>query len=787
MNMEYFLHEINSWVVPFQELKCGEYCFRHHMNPFQHPSLDRNIHHLTALLTALSKKCGGVVQLSTPERTRLEGREISSFKSRLLSLPGMCEHVIETQTGDDISWAVIAAKKCQETLTGNFDSSYMTLWIDINGQLLQEKCSQNGGEEIFKNPGEALKEEETLDPEQKGLVHVDGSPPSEIPKLSTPEDDKAETTQTPADFSTLNELNWDENKKNWQESLIKTAKQSPGNIIDSCDIWEPQLPMQMTPDRDSLKRLFLSDTECKETISKLETKSPGFAIASRTWVSFLPESDLLQRPPSHLCDILTVEKADGLKLAQPRICLWVIVSSSTEPVRKRQVEYMFVLGRRIKYRLSDQGGEVPNLAIHCVLHSTQTEDNARIQHDLEIQHIQEFVCSAFSDKDTFDGIRQSVALLLLSQESPIKTCAGNQLSVKLSAQQAQILLEVKSRKVSYVSSAPGTGKTFCGLALYRDFEKERSVYICPTEPLLQYLRYNGCEATLVRNDEDLYQHIQSGTFENKVCVIIDESHRLRCSKAPLRELFMRMKKYRMRLFVFADNTYQSFDRDNQLQIQTYICELSKEVFGHPPYEPILTEIFRNTRKVVSFLQHAAMGDPDSDIDDLLDITCGSTQEGDGIQCIAMENLVVNSTSNNALVQYLLPLLDTRYQVTEVAVLLDNGYTDDDIEAVCQILQRHIPTVTTHPAATFPREGIIVDRVETFAGLDATLCIFLLSFGPTTNRDAIIENPRYRVYLASRATHKAVFIVPKIDADIVQHMKFDYFQVSCRIFELNVSH
>ncbi len=780
IDMEDFLHEINSWAVPSQELKCGEYCFHHHMNPFQHPSLDRNIHHLTALLRALSKNCGGVVQLSTSERTMLKGREFNSFKSRLLSLPGICETVLETtQTGNDTSWAIIAAKKCQEKLFC-FDSSYMKLCIDINGQLLQEKCNQNGGQEVLNNPGEALKEEETQDPEQNGLADVDDSPPSKIPKLSTVDKvGEVETIQAPADFSTLNELNWDENKKNWRESLI-TAKQSPESIIDSCDIWEPRLPMQMTPDRDSLKRLFLSDAECWETISKLETKTPGFAIASRTWTSFLLESGHLQRPPGHLCDILTVAKHEGLKLPQPSICLWVIVSSTTEHTILRQVEYMFTLGRRIKYQLSVQSSEVPNLAIQCMLHSTRAEDCATIEHTLRqlgIQDMQEFVCSAFGGKGhkaIFAGIRKSIALLLLSQESPIKTCAGNQLSVKLSAQQTQTLLQIKSRKVSYVSSAPGTGKTLCGLALYRDFGRDYSVYICPTEPLLHYLRYNGCEATLVRNDEDLYQHMKSGTFDNKVCVIIDESHRLKCSKASLRELFMLMKKHRMRLFVFADNAYQSFERENQLQIQTYIYELSRVVWGLPPYEPILTEIYRNTRKVVSFLQHA-MGYPDSDSEDVLDITCGNAYEGDGIHCIAMGNLVDNQ-SDNAFVQYLNQLLDTRYQVNEVAVLLDSGYTDDHIDAMRQVLQTHIPRVTTHSAATYPREGIIVDRAERFAGLDAALCIFLLSIGTATNPDATIENPRYRVYLASRATHKAVFIVPRINADIVQHMKFDYFQV-----------
>ena len=778
------MYEINSCAVPSQELRCGEYCFRHCVNPFQHPCLDPNIHHLTVLLTGLSNTCGGVVQLSTAELPMLGAREFMSFKSRLCSLPGIRENLLETsQTEDNTSWAIIAAKKCQKTMYCNFNNSYMKLWIDINGQLVQEKCSQTGGgQEALEKPSVTLREEETPDPERKRIAEADGSPPSKISKLSTADkDEEVEMIRAPADFSTLNELSWDKNKKNWQESLIN-AKQSAESIIDSCDIWQAALPMQMTPDRDSLKHLFLSDAECKETISKLETKTPGFAIASRTWLSFLPESDRLQRPPRHLCDILTVAKHEGLKLSQPSICLWVVVSSSTEHDILRQVEYMFLLGRRIKYRLSEKGSEVPNLAIRCILHSTRKEDYARTEHTLQelgIPDMQQFVSSAFSGRNTFDGIRHSIALLLLSQESPVKTCAGHQLSVKLSAQQAQTLLEIKSRRVSYVSSAPGTGKTLCGISLYRAFGKDCSVFIAPTEPLLHYLKYNGCEATLVRNDQDLYQGMQSGRFDNKVCVIIDESHSLRCSKASLRELFLLMKKQRMRLFVFADNVYQSFDRDNQRQIYTYIYELTTEVWGRPPYEPILTEIFRNTRKVVSFLQHA-MGDPDSDSDDVLDITCGNTHEGDGIQCIAMENLVDNN-SENALVQYLRPLLDTRYQVTEIAVLLDNGYTDDNINDVRRLLQRYIPRVITHSAATFPREGIIVDRVERFAGLDAALCIFLLSIRTDTNQDATIENPRYRVYLASRATHKAVFVVPRIDADIVQHMKFDYFQVSFIIF------
>ena len=737
------------------------------MNPFQHPIFDKNIYHLIALLTALTNTCGGVVQLNTHDRTVLWEREqLTSYASQLLSMTSINKNLIQIyQGGDTAPWALIVAKNCQDTLLSNSGSKSVKLGIDINGQLLQKECSQKGeGWEASVPPV---------------ITDVDGNATSRRSELSTMDKkERLDIAQTPVEFP--NELNWDTNKKNWDEILVK-AKTSTDDCIDSCEAWEPRLPMQVTPDRDSLKYLFPSDAECRDTISKLEAPTPGFAIASRSWTSLLPQLGI-QRPANHLCDILTVVKSENREVPQPNICLWVIVSSSTEQAIQGQFQYMFIVGRAIKHQLANQDREVMGVSIRCMLHSTHTEDNARIEKTLQesgMQHMQEFLCSAFKNMNTFEGVKQSMALLLLRQESPIKTCVGHQLSVKLSANQAKELLNIKSKKVAYVSSAPGTGKTLCGLALYMDGGKGRSVYIAPTEPLLRYLKYNGCDATLVRNDEDLYQNMKSGTFDNKVCVIIDDSHLLRCSKASLRKLFILMKERRMRLFVLADNVYQSFDRENQLQIQTYIYELSKEVWGRPPYEPILTEIFRNTRKVVSFLQHA-MGHPDSDSDDVLDITCGNSQEGDGIQCIAIENLV-DKSSDNALVQYLSPLLDTRYQVNGVAVLLDSGYTDDDINAVRQVLQTHIPRVTTHSAATFPRRGIVVDRVESFAGLDAALCIFLLSIETATNQDATIENPRYRVYLASRATHKAVFIVPRIDADIVQHMKFDYFQVRFLIF------
>ena len=141
----------------------------------------------------------------------------------------------------------------------------------------------------------------------------------------------------------------------------------------------------------------------------------------------------------------------------------------------------------------------------------------------------------------------------------------------------------------------------------------------------------------------------------------------------------------------------------------------------------------------------------------------------------MENRWVN-VPENSLIQYLRALIDpgssqdAKYQVTDIAVLIDSGYANK-IDAVHRILRSQLPGIATHASDTFPRNGIVVDRIDSFIGLDAGVCIFILS---SKGEDRIIADPRYRVFLASRATHRAVFVLSRIDIVFAERMKFDRF-------------
>ncbi len=703
--------------------------------------------------------------MTAPEGMPPGESTFSRFENRLLDMLYTFDFhkgLVNIYQGDATFWGVIVAKKSHERrLLYRVDRNALSFKVDVHRQLHFENVTVETSE-VSENVG-GNKEPNVL------LATYPGKPAVDESKLSLyPEN--AGSFNPPNDME-FNELTWDENKGNWR-GILKTADQSFDKYVSLCNIWKPRSPMKITPDEQSVRYLFQSHTECSEVIARLKTEVPGFAIVHISWLSFLPKHDVEVRPSCHLCDILTVTENND-------VCLWVIVSDSGEEVINTQLQYMS-LGRNIKHQILNQNKTVPNLTIRCKLCSTEVTAYDFIEKHTEyqlVQSSQEMLYPKFHEKDRPECLQQCIASLLLWKETPITNYAGQQMRLTLSNTQADFLL--RRQKVTYISSPPGTGKTLCGIYLYRDYGKHASVYICPTAPLIQYLQHNGCDAIFVQTDENLNSHITRGTFENKKCVVIDESHKLQWSRASWEKLFILLKDYRdMFLFVFADSEFQCFERTYHHHIADWVWELSREVLKIFPRTEPFSEMYRNTKKIVSFLQHSANDGGG------MNVTCRNLMDGDGVQCIVMENLW-NNVPENALARYLRRILvhagaspDATYLVTDVAVLLDAGCGNDKIEAIGQILRRQLPGIITQASDKFPREGIVVDTIDSFAGLDAGLCIFLLS--PQGEKD--IEDYRYRVFLASRATHKAVFVVSKIDAAFAKYMKFDRFQVSSHLNE-----
>ncbi len=530
---------------------------------------------------------------------------------------------------------------------------------------------------------------------------------------------------------------------------------------------KPQLPMTLTPEREQLQYMFQSESDMNHVLATCNTDRnvPAFAIACKSWRSIVSSNKTAQRPKGHICDILIVSE-------EGRIDFWVILADKDEDNITQAMGYLMTTGRMIKYRLMQNcSQQVPRLYIHCRLSSPGTRKPISLEaQSAEMQtHLHHFSCKKMVN---FVTLQRALAVVILSRESPLTRCAADQASIMLSAKQAEALMG--RGKVNYIEGCPGSGKSWVAVELHRMHGEENSVYVCTTEPFLEFLRFNGVSGTLIHSDNDLIAEINKGTFQNKTCIVIDDSHNFSCSLSSVKELFTLLKNSReTALFVIADNDYQSFDRERQHAIYDCIHTLTRQVLEDKPVSRRLTEIYRNTRKVVSFIE--------STVQDIrrshYKIECGHIGTGDGIECIKMGDVFANAPEND-LVKYVISTRSS-YEPSAIAVLLDNSRPSKAIFELRDILKKQMPEICFHSACDFPPRGIIVDSVDSFLGLDASLCIFIL---PSTSSGSMesgrsLANPRYRVFLASRATHRAVFIVPQIDAQLVEHMQFDRFTVS----------
>ncbi len=759
-------------------LRCGEYAFRVPINPYQHPKFDGNIQHLLAMLATLYNTCGGVIYLTMECSKSVGAEKIKQFKKRFLVMikhnTGLPKHLfsfIETALlfERQRSWGALIVPCTTEGPLAGLQTDYcMNIDGDISpvqqtqDHIPDKRSSQNQQEFTLGETGTSARHHGGQSVSSSGGTPSSGQieqpPTTDVSGATSP--DSADKV----DYSSYQTLDWTSNKKDWEKDLTVKEHQEIDEILASCNMLKPQLPMTVTPEREQLQYMFQSENDMNHVLATCNTgrNVRGFVIACKSWRSIVSNNKRVERPEGHICDILTVSE-DG------RIHFWVVIADVDETNSLQVMEYLMITGRMMKYRLVQnwcQGAR--QLFIRCGLSSpvAWTLTSAEAESEEMQNHLDRFTCNKSVN---FKALQRALATVILSRESPLTRCVSDQASILLSAKQAEVLMH--RGKVNYIQGSAGSGKSWIAVELYRMHGGDNSVYICTTETFLEFLRYNKVSGTLIHSHRDLITEIRTGTFDNKTCIIIDDSHNFSCSESSMEQLFRLLKDNReMALFVFADNDYQSFDRVRQKEMSKYIHALTCQVLGDEPVSTRLREIYRNTRKVVSFIQSAVQGIQDSHYE----IECAHIENGDGIECIKMGDILVN-TPENDLVEYLLSVLLTRHP-PDIALFLDNSHLAE-ISQCRSLLGEQMPEIRFQSAADFPRTGIIVDSVDSFLGLDASLCIFIMhSASGQTKSGRSLANPRYRVFLASRATHKAVFVVAQIDAYLVQQMKFDRFTV-----------
>ncbi len=655
METDTLTDELNSSFSTSRELRCGEYSFKLKMNPWQHPIFDENIHHLLALLPSLYHGCGGVVYLMADDIEHVTDEIFRVFKERLHELIGrnlgslpLPTNMIQLSLplGAHSSWAALFMKKSPGATTYPPVETKGILKpiifeMDMFGQMHTRSMSHTQSQDNRKIERTSVSPGQVTD--RSALIAVSSSETTfyqiEPQTLSASATAPLTTVPGPSDdiavphvdFSACQRLNWEDNTKDWQKYvMIKEVKTD--DIVGSCPMWKPTQPMKTTPGKDSIRYLFESEKNMTQTMSTVATKEPGCAVVCRTWRFHISDCNVNEDlPPGHICDILTVTDTG-------RLSFWVVIDSLDKEKTQTQMQYLMTTGQMLKYQIvqKGEGADLSNLWIDCrllPLHTSHSTEEAVSLILSESREIQAYLNHMYQDGVDFTLLQRALTKLILSKESPLKRCIGDHTSITLSVQQAEVLMH--KAKVNYIMGPAGSGKSYTGASLCKMYGKDRSVYICTTKQFLEYLKFNGYIGTLVLGDQDLSREIKSGTFENKMCVVIDDCHNFTCTRKSMKELFKVLKKTRdMSLFVFADNDYQSFDRKRQRAVHDCVMDLTRTVLKMDPLIFPLTVIYRNTKKVVSFVQ-AAVQDEHGGHQKL---ESANMENGEGVECITMSNL-----------------------------------------------------------------------------------------------------------------------------------------------------
>ncbi len=724
---EQLLPELNKCSLA-RELLCPEFLFEVEMNPWQHPIIGKNIHLLSVLCTSLSNGCGGLIYLISDLQVGITRDVIDRFQLRMAELmvkrTGLRKAINFMPAplhSYPSAWTAMHVKRSDKAVLYAPLESHLnpfTFCTDIHGRVyIEEAEGLKHHDEI--NATQHVAVQKTSDAEQlsadssetaSNVAGAAGGPAGSDDKT------RMEAQTRTVDFSSYTKLDWTKHKKRW-EKYIKVNPPTVEKIIESCPMWKPTDPMTITPNKETLKCWFDCDEDMEATLATVDMKEPGFALVCKTWRFHASNAETDSRPPGHLCDILTVT-------TRGRVCFWAICGNRDERSLRSQMKYLMSTGRMIKYQLTNKGqSEMSNLCIECRLFfpNSGTLSSAVRSTMNESLQMQTDILGFYDEAISIKSLQRAIALVILSKQSPLKSRADDQTTVTLSAQQAELLFP--NYRVNYVTGPAGSGKSYSAVFIYKQYGKDSSVYICTTEEFVKYLHFCGYEGMLIQGDQDLFSKIQGGAFYNKTCVIIDDSHNFSCSKRSMKKLFKLMKNNRqISLFVFADNEYQSFDRKRKQDMSKCIRDLSVEVLGEEPHYTSLTAIYRNTQKVVSFIQSAIQDSHE----DHRKLECRNINSGDGIECIRMPNMWVNNAEND-LVTYIRSIcMSEAYSVREIAVLLDPSYTTDQPEKCRELFKDHMPNSCVQSASVFPRTGVIVDRVESFLGLDTHLCVFILS-------------------------------------------------------------
>ena len=572
------------------------------------------------------------------------------------------------------------------------------------------------------------------------------------------------------------QLSWTRNRINWRKNLTLERNGLAENVerlINTSDMLKVNDPLMLTPKLEQFKHLFPSPEAADKTVEEIKKilgKSKAFGLVSRVWNTSFNSDIFIPCPPHHVVDIIVISDEGS-------IYLFTIVTQTLSTL-ENQFRYIFTLGRLTKNHLLKERNAGHDLCVNCFLFNTDnsTKSNTQLQ-STPVMH--KSMTTFLQTKNNLTFIRRSLSVMLLSKDTFFKTVLGEDRLYELSADQTRVIFTSTTNKLTLVHGPPGSGKSLIAMHIARrENNKDHVLFVSSTESFRKFIEYQNIATTaVVKTDNELAELFHGRKATAKQVIILDDAQNIGCTESTLQQLLYLVKvRTEWRMYIFVDNDYQCFKDRIQILLSTDFYACCSKV-GLKPDIHRLGQVHRNTQKVMSFLATSVAGlTPGRS-----DLTCMHDWEGDDVEVRTSGNIWTDTRQNNILAEVFkltekkpFPLDSRGYIMSDISILLDTDNTDRDIRHLRHIIQNHIPNIKVITACDYPRDGITVDEVDSFYGLDSRVCFYVLSSsriqGDTGTRS--ISNPRYRAFLASRAVEKTVFFVPKLDVDVFKTLLFD---------------
>ena len=577
------------------------------------------------------------------------------------------------------------------------------------------------------------------------------------------------------------QFSWTSASDHWSSETGVVPNMSKADLISLAEarMLKPECPMTVTPEQNilvnTLRHVAGGISDAFLYIAKYHSEAKAAAVGCKQIVDLFPGIAGSSTPMDHVADklVLTEEAA---------IHLWTISRSAMHLPNQKQ--YLFDAMRRLKRLILQMaqkicqrlGVFVSNISITGHIYCLDTG-----QSELDtIEHMPTF------DRPPLKALQMTLAALLLIGETLIRDRLGDELLICLTKDQVETLAMSSLAQVSVIEGPPGSGKTV--MAMYicdkmlnqRKLEKEQIQYMCPNEALAAYVRsQDRCQVQSILSVDKLLLAVCKALKTGVKCFILDDVQVLDIKRKHWKKLFALLEipdNVEVRMFLFIDSIYQNFMSRSANKLDMAITEYRT---GHQFFScykaPTLNEMLRNTRKVYSYFR-ANLGKHQSN----MKLVCCHGVTGDDITVLHCPEPFFTNHENNPVLQVTAQLLqntsasDHVYQRHDIAILVDadgKGHADGKVRKLLEIFHQHLPDLNAQRATVVPVQGVVVEELCNYSGLDAKACICVLASKSQAARNQL-DNYKYKLFVASRGIFRVTFLVRgNVKSDVLQQMKF----------------